>query len=175
MSPDPVADLLAHDAVADLLARFDDAVLRNDRAAFADLWTADAVWEIGPPVPMRAAGVQAIPDALDGFHATNDFFFRLTGRPVVRLDGDRGTARSPTVELARRGGRTGYANVALYHDDLRREGGGWRFARRRYQYLWVDLETPLGGRVAPPPTGAGGASPPGHGSTVNPESEDSAP
>ena len=144
--------LVARDDLADLLARFDDAAIRDDRAAFGDLWTADAVWEIGPPVPLRAAGRKAIVAALGQFHAVNEFFFRLTARPVVELDGDRATLRSPTVELARRGGRAGYANVAVYHDEARREGGAWRFARRRYQYLWVDLQSPLGGEIAPPTT-----------------------
>ena len=53
------------------------------------------------------------------------------------------------VELARRAGRIGYANVALYFDGARRIEGEWRFVRRYHQYLWVDLKSQLPGEIVP--------------------------
>jgi ketosteroid isomerase-like protein len=144
-----VERLALQNEIEDLIARFDDAVIRNDRNAFRDLWTADAVWEISQPVPMRAVGPTAIVAALDSFHTLNKFFFRSTARPVIDLDQDWALFRSPTFELARREERIGYANVAMYYDKAKRENGQWRFVHRNYQYIWVDLKTPLAGESVP--------------------------
>ena len=77
------------------MARFDDSVIRNDRDTFRELWTADAVWEISPLVPMRAIGPTAIVAALDNFHKFNKCFFPSTGRPAIRLEQDRSKFRFP--------------------------------------------------------------------------------
>ena len=39
------------------MARFTDAVNQRDIAGFRELWTDDAVWEIGPPFQSRAEGL----------------------------------------------------------------------------------------------------------------------
>ena len=145
----PLDKLILQNGIEDLLARFDDAVLRNDRETFRSLWVEDGVWEISAPVPMRAEGVNAIVAALDAFHTVNQFFFRSTSRPVIHADGDRAAFRSPTVELARRAGGIGYANAAMYLDEARRVHEEWRFVRRYYQYLWVDSKSQLPGEVVP--------------------------
>ncbi len=154
----PLDKLLLQNDIEDLLARFDDAVLRNDRETFRSLWVENGVWEISAPVPMRADGTDTIVAALESFHAVNEFFFRSTSRPVIHADGDRATFRTPTVELARRAGGIGYANVAMYFDEARRVQGEWRFVRRFYQYLWVDLKSQLPGEIVPLPERERGGS-----------------
>lgn len=47
-------------AVRDLAARFSDACNTRNVSAFRRLWTLDAVWEIGEPLPARAEGVNKI-------------------------------------------------------------------------------------------------------------------
>ena len=44
-----------------------------------------------------------------------------------------------------------YNNYGLYMDTLVRTGGAWRFSRRSYQYLWVDVTTPIPGQSIPVP------------------------
>ena len=141
--------LILHDGIEELIARFDDAAIRYDREAFRSLWVENAVWEISVPASLRAVGRDEIVRAFEDFHKVNEFFFRSTSRPVIHFDGDRATFRSPTVELARRAGNIGYANVAVYFDEAILEEGEWRFTRRSYQYLWVDLKTVLNGEIVP--------------------------
>jgi len=141
--------LVIQNGIEDLLARFDDAVLRFDIEAFRELWAEDAVWEISAPAPMRASGRNEIVQALEKFHTINQFFFRTTSRPVIHADGDHASFRSPTLELARREGNVGYANVAVYFDEAKLHEGYWQFTRRYYQYLWVDLTTLLTGEIVP--------------------------
>ena len=139
--------LIVQNGIEDLIARFDDAVIRYDREAFRDLWAPDGIWEISSPVPMRVQGHDAISAMLGKFHELNQFFFRSTSRPVIHAADGHATFRSPTIELARRDGGIGYANTALYYDEADFDGERWRFSRRFYQYLWVDLKSPLGGET----------------------------
>jgi hypothetical protein len=141
--------LLAERDIFGLVARFDDAATTNDLEAFSALWTEDASWEIGAPVNLRAHGVHDIVVTLAEMQTRNEFFFRLSGRPTVVIDADTARLRCPTVEVAGRGHHRDYVNVALYEDDVVRRSGLWRFQRRRYRYLWADLQATLGGRVEP--------------------------
>ena len=47
-------------SIRNLVARYTDAVNQRDLAAFRQLWTDDAVWEIGPPLQSRADGIDEI-------------------------------------------------------------------------------------------------------------------
>ena len=130
-----------------LLARFDDAAIRNDLNTFGQLWTQDAVWEIGEPVPMTARGREAIVDFLRGSKGFNEFFFRMTARPVFLPQPGFMGLRSTTIELAGRTGGKAYANVALYEDEVVKVADTWLFQRRSYRYLWVDTDAELHGQI----------------------------
>lgn len=94
--------LLDEHAILNLMARFNDAVIRQDMQVFRSLWLPDAVWTIADPIPMRAEGIDQIMAALQKFKDVNEFFFRTTLRAVIMLDGDQATARMPTTEYALR-------------------------------------------------------------------------
>ena len=144
--------LLDENAILTLMARFDDAVIRQDTDAFRTLWVPDAVWEIGEPIPMQAKGVDEIVAALQKFNDVNEFFFRTTLRPVIMLDGDRAISRSPSTEYARRRDGHGYNNVAIWQDKLERRDGNWLFVSRQYYYVWVDNSSAIPGTAVALPT-----------------------
>jgi len=151
--------MINEQAILDLMARFDDAIIRRDAEAFRSLWAEDGVWEIGQfnphgstdIAPLRAQGIDQILAAQRQFGALNAFFFRTTLRGVIDLAGDQATARTPTTEYARRHDGHGYNNVALYDDELVRRDGTWLFAARRYYYLWIDSQSPIPGSAVPLP------------------------
>ena len=132
-----------------LLARFDDATILDELTAFGELWTEDAEWRIGEPVPMTAKGKDAIVEFLRGSKGFNEFFFRMTARPVFLPRAGYIALRSTTVELAGRAGSRAYANVALYEDEVVRVGESWKFRLRQYRYLWVDSDLELHGQTLP--------------------------
>ena len=47
-------------SIRNLVARYTDAVNQRDLDAFRQLWTDDAVWEIGPLLQSRADGIDEI-------------------------------------------------------------------------------------------------------------------
>ncbi len=156
-TPEDVTSALRHlldeNAILDLMARFDDAIIRKDTETFRTLWVEDGIWEIGQfnPThakdvnPLHAQGTAQLIAALEQFNKMNEFFFRTTLRGVITLDGDHATVRTPSTEYARRHDGHGYNNVAMYQDELVRQNGSWLFVSRRYYYVWVDSFSPIPG------------------------------
>ena len=135
-------------AIRSLAARFSDCANERDYDGFADLWSARGVWEIGPPLPARAEGVDAIVDMLRRLLAPQTGFMQMTHSGVVALDGDRATARFVEREHGRGESRF-YENLAVYDDVLERGADGvWRFLRRRYVYRYLD-DSAFTGKVFP--------------------------
>lgn len=133
--------------IRNLVARFTDAVNERDIASFRQLWTDDAVWEIGPPLQSRAEGVDEIAALLSRLLQTEQYFLQMTHSGVIEIEGDRATARFVERERGR-GESSYYDSLAVYEDVLVREGDGWRFAKRFYRYRFLD-QSPLGGEAFP--------------------------
>ena len=134
-------------SIRNLAASFTDAVNERDLASFRQLWTDDAVWEIGPPLTSRADGVEEIVALLRRLSQAEQYFMQLTHSGVIEVKGDRATARFVERERGR-GESSYYDSLAVYEDVLVREAYGWRFARRFYRYRFLD-QSPFGGDAFP--------------------------
>jgi len=139
-------------AIRDLTARFADAINRRDRDAFATLWWSEGIWELTEPYGMVASG---LPDVLSMYDRLMDgweFFAQLVHSGVIDIEGVRARSRWTMREVARGGENRSrsYDNLAIYDDTLEQRGGVWRFAKRRYCYIWVD-DTSIPGRSFPLP------------------------
>ena len=75
------------------------------------------------------------------------YFIQMTHSGVIEIKGDRATARFVEAERGR-GESTYYDCLAVYEDVLVRDTEGWRFAKRSYQYRFLD-QTPFGGQAFP--------------------------
>ncbi len=82
--------LLDENAILNLMARFDDAVVRQDIDTFRTLWVKGGIWEIGTfnpkqskdVTPLHAQGEDQLVAALHQFNVMNEFFFRLGSAPL---------------------------------------------------------------------------------------------
>ena len=125
--------------IRNLVARFSDTAILRDYNGFRALWTPDAVWEIKDPLPSQAAGTDAIVTMLQGLMNTFEFFVQMVHSGVITISGDAATARWVTQEMGRgKDDQRYYNNYALYDDRLVRQNGEWRFARRSYDYMYLD-------------------------------------
>ena len=143
-TPDAIAlqRLLDENAILNLIARFDDAVILSDFDEFRSLWTDNAVWDIGDPLPLHAEGVDVIVDAVRKRLDAVTFFFRATWRAVITINGDQASSRAATIENGRLRDGKMYDNLGVYRDKLERQNKQWKFGARRYDYIWID-RTPI--------------------------------
>ena len=134
--------------IRNLAAKFSDCVNERNVDGFARLWASQGpVWEIGPPLPSRAEGVENIVAMLRRLLDTQRYFMQMTHSGVVTLNGERATARFVVREHGR-GNTSYYDNLAVYEDSVVRESGGWRFAKRDYRYRFLNQD-PFSGKAFP--------------------------
>jgi hypothetical protein len=142
--PDQVADELAIRALA---YAFTDAVNRRDAGAFESLWDENGIWEIGAPLHSIANGAADIAAHMIQLAEPFEFFVQQAHSGGGVIDGDQATARWSVQETGRARNKGPYNNHAFYEDELVKREGAWRFARRSYRYVWLDLKSPIGGDV----------------------------
>jgi SnoaL-like domain len=66
---------------------------------------------------------------------------------IVMNDGDRATSRWSVQETGRRRDGGPYNNRAYYEGEMVKRDGSWRFVRRNYRYMWLDLKSTIRGDV----------------------------
>jgi gamma-hexachlorocyclohexane dehydrochlorinase len=157
---------MLHDRTAELAARVDalearDAVRRlkaaymqglddRRRAAVADLFWEDAVWEGLPdripdgvdaePGPgERIVGRAAIAESFVDAAARMSFTAHFLTNEDIEVDGDRAVGRWKLLQACTAGRETAFWQAGVYVDDFERRGGEWRFAHLR---LAMDFRTP---------------------------------
>ncbi|MGV0790363.1 nuclear transport factor 2 family protein [Mycolicibacterium sp. XJ1819] len=136
-------------AVRRVIEAYADAVTRRDAAAYGAMYAPEAVWIVGPPVDRRVEGRDAIVAELSSEIARLDFFVFTAANIVVSVTGDTASSRSTVHEVGRamEGAGPGLPAMevrALYEDELRRDGDGWVFTKRRYSILYLDTTVPAG-------------------------------
>jgi len=136
---DALEELLAKEAIRDLLARYAMAFDDRDWDAWESLWTEDVVFVVdGSPIE----GLVALREFMVGCLPHDYVSKHLCGPSVIEVapDGETARARTDVVWIA-----ANYDNqiVARYVDDLVRRDGRWLIRRRE--------EVPVPYRPGPPP------------------------
>ena len=132
-----------------------DGVTRGDPAAFGAFFAPEAVWTVGPPMERHVEGKDAIVAALAAPIAAMDFLIFTVSNFVISVDGDVAHSRATVHEYGRfsDGGKAyGVPALdvhALYDDELRRDGDGWLFTKRKYTFLYVDAASVPAGQAFP--------------------------
>jgi uncharacterized protein (TIGR02246 family) len=131
MNQQHLADELA---VRDLAARFTDAVNRDDPTALGALFTSDGEWVV--PGVRTTVGPDAAAEQIRRLRETFVHLVQVLHSGHVDLDGDTASAVWYLSENAATADGSGFAFTGVYHDELRRTGEGWRFARRTFSFLY---------------------------------------
>jgi ketosteroid isomerase-like protein len=137
-------------AIREVISRYSNASTRGAWDVLEALWAEDGVWEVAPPVNSKVVGARAIREAAAANVDQEDFLFQMTHDTVVDLLGE-GSASATTIiqAIARREGHHHFMNLAVFYDDLKKENGAWKFARRFLQPIYVDSRE-LAGKVILP-------------------------
>lgn len=123
-------------ALRQLIARYCDAVLRNDSAAFTALWTTDAAWVLGKPINGREAIGAAFQKLMKGYA----WLVQTAPNAVFEVDEAAGTAtgRVTITEQFKKARGVQGSLVGVYHDRYERREGAWQFAERRIEVIAQD-------------------------------------
>lgn len=118
-------------AIHQLFIDYGHALDAGDFDAYADLFAEDGEVLLGPMG--RARGREEIKalmtKALSGGVGSS---FHIISSPQVQLDGDRASSQVMWSVVARDdNGRPSLTMIGHHRDDLVRENGRWKFARRR--------------------------------------------
>ncbi len=134
-------------AIRNLCFRFSACVLSRDRAAFRACWAENGVWDIGAPMNVHLEGADSIADGFAHLMQSWEFFVQMPHGGVITLDGDTATATWIMNEVGQPAGDPkGHFNYSTYTDDVVKQNGEWKFAKRVYKFLYLD-ETPLTGKA----------------------------
>jgi ketosteroid isomerase-like protein len=133
-----VESWIAKQAIRELIDSYCDAINRGDWDRYQAAFAPDAVWE-APALDMRIEGAAAIRETVSSMTSSADVYLQTPSAVVVTLvDTDRATASSTVREQIRTGGDEGMLMLGLYGDELVNTDGGWKFARRRFQLVYME-------------------------------------
>lgn len=128
--------------IRELIGSYSDAAFRSDLEAYLACWTEDGVrTQAGQPELRGKAALRDMWNAIWGMIERMAFFAEVG---AIEVDGERATARVYCREIVFLKGGGVWKLVGIYNDQLVREGGAWRFARRDYELLMDEGTKPKG-------------------------------
>lgn len=121
------------EAIHGLFMRYRECLDEKDFSGYAALFAEDGEFVAAGGTAKGRDGIEELVDGMRGslLTAVVGDDLHIVVNPEIRVDGDRATARSTWIYLVR-GDDTEptLCKVGHYEDDLVREDGEWRFARR---------------------------------------------
>lgn len=121
--------------IRELIGAYSDAAFRSDVEAYLALWTEGAVrTQAGQPEVRGRAALRAMWDGIWEMIDRMAFFAEIG---AIEVDGDAATTRVFCREIVFLKGGGVWKLVGIYNDQLVRQDGAWRFARRDYE-LFMD-------------------------------------
>lgn len=144
-------DIAAHIEIRQLIARYSDAVWRQDPEAFAACWSSQGEWSM---IGSRMIGHEAI---LAGWRASMQNFstaWQTTHNIVLDIAGNDASGRLYVEEFMTSPDGSVNFSRGIYHDDYVVEDGAWRFARRHYDLVYFGPPDFSGRMFAVGPYGA---------------------
>jgi uncharacterized protein (TIGR02246 family) len=121
------------EAIQALFMRYRQCLDEKDFSGYAGLFSRDGEFVAAVGSAKGQAGIQEFVDGMRGslLTAVAGDDLHIVVNPEISVDGDSARARSTWIYLVRgEGGDPTLAKVGHYEDELVREDGEWRFARR---------------------------------------------
>jgi len=114
-------------AIHELLALHGHLMDEGSFERLGELFSADVVYDLRDYGGGELRGIAAIVDAAKALGAGNPLAHHVTNVVITAGDGDRAEVLSKGLGVRADGG----IGSVVYRDELRREAGGWRIARRQ--------------------------------------------
>ncbi len=131
-------------AIRELVERWSDGTNNHDWTALEELFTEDAVWDVGAPLDFTAQGGRQIVALLREKMRPSQYVVQTPHAIIVKVQGTTATARSTIHEVCRFADGTGIEMTGTYFDELVKLPQGWRFKRRTYRCTYLNPQPPAG-------------------------------
>jgi uncharacterized protein (TIGR02246 family) len=121
------------EAIHGLFMRYRQCLDEKDFGGYAELFAEDGEFVAAVAAAKGRAAIQELVDGMRGslLTAVAGDDLHIVVNPEIAVDGDRATARSTWIYVVRGDdGEPTLCKVGHYEDELVREDGTWRFARR---------------------------------------------
>jgi uncharacterized protein (TIGR02246 family) len=121
------------EAIQLLFMRYRKCLDEKDFSGYAGLFSEDGEFVAAGGTAKGREGIEELVDGMRGslLTATAGDDLHIVVNPEIEVDGDLATSRSTWIYLVRGDeGEPTLCKVGHYEDELVREGGEWRFARR---------------------------------------------
>jgi uncharacterized protein (TIGR02246 family) len=136
-------------ALRNLMARYIDAVNRNDAEAWIATWAEDGVWHLmGEPV----TGREPILALWQQMMANFEFALMLPNSCLFSVDGTAATGHWYLHEYLRDQQGTGITVLSRYQDTYVKQDGQWLYRARHYDMIYSGPGD-LSGTYTPLPVG----------------------
>ena len=119
-------------AIRELYGTYADCAFREDKAGFLSCWCEDGAWATPFGEVAGRAALDAQWDTIWQTFASMGFFTEVG---AIEVDGNHAKGRAYCREILNLPDGGIRKIVGRYDDELQREGGQWRFARRSYAIL----------------------------------------
>jgi ketosteroid isomerase-like protein len=138
-------------AIRELIDRYHAAINRHDWELLDTLFASDAVWEAHAPINLRFDGHEAVMNGLRNSVLRQELLVQsCSGVNVMMEDASRTKVTSTLIEFGReKESGHGWCAVAFYDDEVRKDHGRWKFARRTLQVRYIG-DPSLAGQVFAP-------------------------
>ena len=132
--------------IRNLLERYTYAVNTRNWNVYRDCWASDAVWQLGAPVNGKHNGIEDIMKEVTKTVEGLELFIQMTHAiTITEINDDRAKAVVTLNEIGKPLPETKFPFpsmfiLALYYDDLIKQDGKWKFAKRNYKVAYWDSE-----------------------------------
>ena len=127
-------DVAAELEIRELVARYCEAVSRDDAKAFKETWAEDGEWLL---MGVLAEGPEAITARWQSLVGGLDFVVQLCHGGVIEVDGSTATGRWQISEHVRSQDGSALFSLGFYADRYVCVEGHWRFQRRDFEAVYV--------------------------------------
>jgi ketosteroid isomerase-like protein len=131
-------------SIQQLIARYGhvlDAAVRDEEwSRLEEIFTSDIVFDARPAGYGLMSGIDVVRNAWSTGRVRHPRAHHATNVVIETLDGDTATATSKGISVFLDDSGTGQVSSVVYRDVLRREGAGWRIARREAHRLLLANE-----------------------------------
>ncbi|MCP3986513.1 MAG: nuclear transport factor 2 family protein [bacterium] len=121
-------------AIRNLVARYADAVTRDDGDCWTATWTENGSWHILGQMAQGRSELNTLRrNMMSGFESV----VQLPSTGQVSVEAETGHGRWTITEHARLAGGGALSTLGIYDDRYLCEGGVWYFAERRFHALYI--------------------------------------